>query len=122
MLGLGLFLYGWTPQSSQPVVKSVDRSSGTPVVPVDCKEERNLRSLGTNVSTSIEFRNRGTKVIRIYWLDHSGKRVLYGTIGRDQIHSQQTFITHPWVITDTADQCKAIYMPATQRLEIDVVI
>jgi hypothetical protein len=90
--------------------------------PINCSEEPNLRSLGTAYNTWITFTNKGEKTIRVYWLDFEGKRVLYGTLARNQVLRLQTYVTHPWVITDTMDECKAIYMPASQPIEIAVAI
>ena len=88
--------------------------------PINCKEERNLRSLKGTVKTSIVFINKENQTIRVYWLDYDGKRIPYGALERDQVFSTMTYLTHPWLITDARDKCKAIYMPTSQRLEITV--
>ena len=72
------------------------------------------------MSTSITFTNKTDYVIRIYWLNFSGDRVLYGTLNSRQILSQQTYITHPWVVTNNSDQCLAIYMPMPYAQYVDV--
>jgi hypothetical protein len=111
-----------TPQVSENQNKIIPSTNAAQAAPIDCKEERNLRSLATTVPTSMVFTNKGEKTVRLYWLNHNGARVLYGTLDRFQTVSQQTFVTHPWVVTDTKDECKAIYMPAAQRMEIAIVI
>ena len=99
-----------TKPSSSPSAASTQPTT-SPAAPVSCSQEKILRSLGTNMSTSITFTNKTDYVIRIYWLNFSGDRVLYGTLNSGQILSQQTYITHPWVVTNNSDQCLAIYMP-----------
>jgi hypothetical protein len=86
--------------------------------PVPCSEERNLRSLGTMTPTTIVFTNKETSELRIYWLDHAGNRKIYGTLAINQTLSFQAFMTHPWLIADTNDQCKAIYLPESAPLNI----
>jgi TIR domain/VHL beta domain len=93
---------------------------GNPVAPIKCKEEGTLRSLEANVQTSIVFTNKENQPIRVYWLDYDGKRILYGTLETGQVLTQDTYVTHPWLITDAKDNCKAIYMPTSKRLEVSV--
>ena len=90
--------------------------------PIDCKEERTLRSLGTTQSTSITVVNRGEQPVRLYWLDFDGKRMLYATLTKNQAITQLTYLTHPWIVTDLKDECHAIYMPTPQKSEINVAI
>jgi hypothetical protein len=85
--------------------------------PFDCNDERNLRSQGTTIPTSLIFVNRGTVTVKVYWLDFNGVRVPYGTLAIDQSLSEQTYAAHPWVITDTADKCRANFA-GSQRTEI----
>jgi hypothetical protein len=85
---------------------------------VPCTEERTLRSLGTATPTSITFVNKSGEAKRVYWLNHSGERVLYFTLPVGQSMRQPTFISHPWVVTNTSDQCQGIYMPAANNREV----
>lgn len=91
-----------------------------PAASIECKEEGTLRSLEANVQTSMVFTNKESQPIRVYWLDYDGKRILYETLGTGQVFSIQTYVTHPWLITDAKDNCKAIYMPTSKGLEVSV--
>ena len=95
-------------------------SAAPPAASINCKEEGTLRSLEDKVQTSIVFTNKEDQPIRVYWLDYDGKRIPYGTIGKGEVFSTQTYVTHPWLITDAKDNCKAIYMPTSKRLEVSV--
>lgn len=92
--------------------------SKTPAVP--CSEERSLRSLGSVAMAMIVFNNKSDKLLRVYWISHTGERVRYGEIPARQTMAFTTYITHPWLLTDKDDQCLGIYMPATTRQDIDV--
>jgi TIR domain/VHL beta domain len=82
-----------------------------PIVEIGCKEEKNLRSLPTSDMTMISFANDSSSIKRIYWLNETGKRVLYNSLGPGQTTRIQTYMTHPWVVTDRSDECESIYMP-----------
>lgn len=90
----------------------------TPAVP--CSEEKSLRSLGSVTMAMIVFNNNSDKLLRVYWISHTGERVRYGEIPARQTMAFTTYITHPWLLTDKDDRCLGIYMPATTRQDIDV--
>jgi len=122
LLAAGAFVLYRSPERSSALPATTQPVSAAQPAPLPCAEERNLRSLATSTPTSIVFTNRGDKPIRLYWISHQGKRVLYATLERSQVVSFQTYMTHPWVVTNAADECQAIYMPAPHRQEISVAI
>jgi hypothetical protein len=61
--------------------------------------------------TSLTFTNNSDEAKQIYWLSQTGSRVLYVTINVNQSASFQTYMEHPWVVTDAIGKCQAIYMP-----------
>ena len=76
-----------------------------------CPDEAGLRSTEGVVSTSITFMNRMPIAVRIYWINYDGKRQFYGIVGPHRSFHQQTYVTHPWVLTDQNENCVAAYMP-----------
>jgi TIR domain len=87
---------------------------------VDCKEEAHLRSIEGSTATSIAFVNETDQPIQIYWLGYDGKRTPFGTLAKDQVLAEDTFMTHPWVVTRANGRCKAIYLPSRRRSEVGV--
>src|SRR2546425_13174988 len=88
--------------------------SGTAVaqvelIPANCSEEGRFAS-GTGDPTAIEFINNAYEARKIYWLDFSGSRVLFGTLDPGAAYRQGTFVTHPWGVTNPSHQCHAIYL------------
>jgi von Hippel-Lindau disease tumor supressor len=79
-------------------------------------EEKRVRSQvgGDSVRTSMKFVNSSASIIKIYWLDYKGKRVLYGTLKPSEELQLTTYLTHPWLITDGEDNAKSIYFPDGQ--------
>ena len=83
-----------------------------------CSQEYRLRSLEGNVDTHLNFRILGENdetQFKIYWLDYQGRRQFYKHVFAGDSYYQQTFMTHPWVVTAPipggGEDCIAIYMP-----------
>jgi von Hippel-Lindau disease tumor supressor len=85
-------------------------------------EETGIRSTKGNVDikTSINFLNKGQQPIRVYWLNYKGKRVLYKELNSGENIEIQTFLTHPWLITDSNDNAKDIFFPDSQSRAIEI--
>lgn len=59
---------------------------------------RPLRSEHSYTKTEIEFENRLTGPVDIYWINYQGGRQKYYTLPPNQTRRQQTFVTHPWIV------------------------
>jgi len=102
------------PAARQPTAPSGPPPSGPPAAgrgPRDCAEEKQLRSLTSSNSVTLTMRNLRGGPVRAFWLDYGGGRVFYMKLEAGQSYSQQTFATHPWVITDAAGACIAVFVP-----------
>ena len=75
-----------------------------------CKQERGLRSVQGNVHTTMNFINKRDHEIRTYWLDYQGRRVFYKALPSKGQHTQPTYQTHPWVVTDQRDNCIGVFV------------
>lgn len=79
---------------------------------VGCAVEGNLRSIEDATLTEVIFFNQSPAPIRTYWLDHQGNRKFGSEIRPGDSFVQQTYVTHPWVVTrSSAKACIAIYQP-----------
>lgn len=58
-------------------------------------------SINGNTSTSVTFWNVYWNPVTVYWLDYSGSRVNYATLGAFGSYTQPTYVTHPWIATDS---------------------
>jgi hypothetical protein len=76
--------------------------------------DASLKSLNSNTPTLITFINRSTEPVDIYWLDFGGNRQLYKTLEAGGSYTQQTFLTHPWLVTDARGKPWNVYMPEAQ--------
>ncbi len=76
-----------------------------------CSAESSLRSIRADRSVNVTFQNRSSAPVSTYWLDYSGKRKLYQRLAGGATYTQQTFVTHPWVLADDSGRCKKIFLP-----------
>lgn len=97
-------------------------TTATPLRTVDgieeyaCSAEGSLKS-GSGTSIFVDFVNQRSANINTYWLNGSGIREGYNTVGgrngspiaASGHFNQQTFTTHPWLITDSTGACLGIY-------------
>ena len=77
-----------------------------------CAGENSLRSTEEKTMTEVIFFNQSPAPIRTYWIDHEGQRIFGSEIRPGDSYVQQTYVTHPWVVTKgAAKACMAIYQP-----------
>lgn len=79
-----------------------------------CSGEGRIKSNQSD-GISMDFINQRGSNMSIYWLDYNAKRVSYRqNLPTGQTHPQGTFVTHPWLITDSTGTCIGIYRPITK--------
>jgi hypothetical protein len=100
---------GAAPSPSAGPLTPVKVVSG--VTEYSCDAEKTLKS-ASGPSINITFVNNSSGSVKIYWLDQSGTRRSYNAnLAKGAKHPQQTFVTHPWLITDASDKCLKIFVP-----------
>ena len=78
---------------------------------VSCDLQFNLRSLDSGIPVNIEFVNETEFFHNIDWIDYQGGFVAYNGLNGGESYTQQTYVGHPWMITDGPGNCKAIFIP-----------
>jgi hypothetical protein len=79
-----------------------------------CVSESVSSSQNGKIATEITFINQRSAPVKLYWLDYLGQRKFYTLIAPRNRITQSTYVTHPWVITDTNDNCLGVYYPDGQ--------
>ncbi len=103
------------PASPKP---SRSRSSKPPVAgpdelrPLSPTHERRLRSHGGGPETFIDFVNTRRERVAVYWLNYEGRRQRYALLEPGQSYRQQTYVGHPWVVTDERGGALVCFEPA----------
>ncbi|MBP0016029.1 MAG: hypothetical protein J7647_00545 [Cyanobacteria bacterium SBLK] len=95
-------------------------NSGAALAASVCPSEATDRSINSNVSTYVVFNNKSTQGIKTYWLDYSGNRKFYRQLNSNESYKQQTYVTHPWVVTDLEDNCLGVYYPESETVEVAI--
>ena len=85
------------------VLASGGPAKRTPITHVECGAPQ--RSLVSDKRLDLVFANHTKGAVSIYWLDFNGDRVWYNTLAPGDGYSQQTYVTHPWVIVDAKGRC-----------------
>ena len=73
--------------------------------------EEQLKSKNSDTSTMVKFENKTSQPVKLFWLDFQGKRVFYNQLEASHSTFQQTYKTHPWVVTDLNDHLITIFLP-----------
>jgi len=86
-----------------------------------CPLEETARSIRGDTATQIYFANNSGETIKVFWLDYKGKRKHYKTLRPGEHYTQGTYLTHPWVVTNSAEVCLGVYFPATEMRTMEIL-
>ena len=80
------------------------------------------QSIDGDTPTNFMFFNSSGAPVQLFWIDYSGKRVFYATVGSMKTHRQLTFASHPWEVQD-ANGSVLLYFDSGARKDetIDLV-
>jgi VHL beta domain len=85
-----------------------------------CSNEAQLRSPSSSVAASVVFENNSGQPAKIYWITFGGERKLYKEIASTQSFLQPTYVSHIWVIADSAGKCLQIFAPRTSTEKVAI--
>ncbi len=78
---------------------------------IPCSAMQSLRSQNSDNPTQMTFVNRSGEGRAILWVDFQGGTKQYAWLNPGQRFTVNTFLTHPWMVTNGPGDCIAIYMP-----------
>ncbi|MEV4844229.1 hypothetical protein AB0K20_13560 [Micromonospora matsumotoense] len=87
------------------------------LTPLPASQERSLRSSSNGPSTYVEFVNARSSQVIVYWLDYQGQRRQYKVLDAGRSYRQQTYLGHPWVVTDRHGRALACFLPARTTMK-----
>jgi VHL beta domain len=78
-----------------------------------CKDGSAPKYFSTRWSqpVSVKFINQRNHRINIYWLDYQGIARFYRSLAPREWYIQQTFMTHPWFVSDGNNRGLAVFLP-----------
>ncbi|QLQ38939.1 hypothetical protein [Micromonospora robiginosa] len=106
------------PPAPRPSASSAKPPAPRPgeLTPLPASRESTLRSRSGGPETFVDFVNARSAPVVVHWLDYGGQRQRYAVLQPGQAYRQQTFLGHPWVVTDERDQALVCFEPAPQTL------
>lgn len=76
-----------------------------------CKDQSKLRSQNSKTPIKLTFINRSGAMRGILWLDFDGQPKDYANLSDRERVTLDTFLTHPWMVTDGPGNCLRIVLP-----------
>jgi len=80
---------------------------------LSCAARASLTSISSLVRVFVTYQNDRTAPVSLWWIDESGKEVLYAKILAGKSDMQAGSFTSFWVIKDMAGRCIEIIQPGT---------
>ena len=72
------------------------------------------------MATTIVFQNNRGEGVRIYWLNYQGRREPFQGLSLGRQHAQETYDSHPWIVTEENGRCIGLYMPEATRRQVEI--
>ncbi len=79
--------------------------------PMTCEAYADARSQNSQVPATVTFDNRTDGYRSILWLDFDGMPQQMAALNPGETSTINTYLTHPWMITDGPGNCLEIHMP-----------
>lgn len=83
-------------------------------------EEKGAKSQAGEVTAQITFINKSGSNVKVFWLNYEGKRILYAELKDGESYNVDTYLTHPWLITDQDDNAWHLFLPKEQPQRIEI--
>ena len=85
---------------------------------IRCAVENDFPAAPSRHSAKMTFHNAARGDRQLFWLNFEGQRVHKATLRPGQDFTADTFVGHPWVATDGAANCRAVYFPDSGRARL----
>ena len=85
-----------------------------------CEDRTKLRSQNSDTPTKLTFVNRSGAMRGILWLDFDGQPKEYANLNDREEVTLDTFLTHPWMVTDGPGNCLRIVLPNASATVVDL--
>ena len=81
-----------------------------PARELSCREQSTIASSNSNTPAKITFINNSGMQRAVQWIDFNGRIKNYADLSAGQQITLDTFLTHPWLITDGPGNCVKIVL------------
>ena len=100
---------GAAPAADEASMPNVSASREVPDPP--CRNRKNVRSMVSEEKTKLTFINRSGATRNIMWLDFASNAKSFGRLKNGEQIELDTFVTHPWMVTNSSGACLQIVEP-----------
>ena len=97
------------PPANEAPIPNVSASREVPDPP--CRNRKNIRSMVSEEKTKLTFINRSGATRNILWLDFASNTRSFGRLKNGEQIDLDTFVTHPWMVTNSSGACLQIIEP-----------
>jgi VHL beta domain len=77
----------------------------------NCDSISQLRSRNSKQPVTITFVNRTGEFRSLMWIDFDGRPQDFGGLNPGEKKTINTFVTHPWMMTDGPGNCQEVFLP-----------
>lgn len=79
------------------------------------------RSVAGTSEATITFVNKSGQPVKVSWIDFNGGLQLYKTLKNGESYVQDTYLDHPWLVTDAGDHVWYLFFADAQPRTVDIV-
>ncbi len=97
------------PPANGASVPNVSASREVPDPP--CRNRKNIRSMVSEQATKLTIINHSGSTRNILWLDFGSNARSFGRLKNGEQIVLDTFVTHPWMVTNSSGACLQIIEP-----------
>ena len=98
-----------------PVAISIVALSALTALPAaadySCSKYGTVKSQNSNTPAKLTFINKTPEMRVIEWINYQGGLQEYARLDPGQSYTVNTFLTHPWLVSDGPGNCYKIYLP-----------
>lgn len=80
-----------------------------------------VRSVASSSPAKIRFVNNSGQPVKVSWIDFQGRRQLYATLNNRETYVQETYLDHPWLVTDAGDNVWYLFFADAQPRTIVIL-
>ncbi len=85
-----------------------------------CRKFGKVRSRNSRTPITVSFFNHTRAHHAVMWLNYQGRPVAYKTLKPGESYRQQTFVGHPWMVTDGPGNCIELFVPRRNTKRFDI--
>ncbi|RZU45207.1 von Hippel-Lindau disease tumor suppressor protein [Fluviicoccus keumensis] len=98
-----------------PVIAATPVRTVNGIAEYACSDRNNIRSVNGGATLDMDFVNNSGQSVNIDWLNTLGTAIRYRTslVSGSNYYQNNTYVGHPWLLTNGSGACKGIFMAVT---------